>query len=539
MKLLRVWQQGVSNPPKTNSSIKSWYQLFFSLSAFRVQSLRVSETNIVAVIIVTAAAQSLLSFAYYFSRGLTVPQDSIPHLLVARRILDSLTPGFGQLGGSWLPLPYILMVPTIWNDFMYQTGLSGSIVSMISYVLLAVLVYKITRLLTEDTVAGLVSVSVLVIHPRVMYIQSTSSPELLLLLFAATGIYSLIKWSQVGNFKYLAIAALSVLFATMTEYEGWLFLLGMVAALVYICIRKRYDYAKTEAHFIFFMSLAGLGVLLFLFWSALIVDDPLSFIRTGHLIPLLWFGGTGPAFASWTTSAQVYWTAIVDTVGPVVLPLALLGMGYFFVHSRLKPDKFPPFILLVFIPLGVAKTHFSGAEGAAPYGLIMILSAAIFIGYLSSILRQTRLHWLPKAPLLAMVLLGVLVTAQEISLPQLSVRQAEADGPQDRGIASTSEWLRNNYDKGLVLMELSGNEGVVFGSRIPGNRHVYEGNFRIWESALADPVSNDIAWIYMRTTKGKEDQVWQRLHDQPGFLLCYYAAYQDEPHHVIYHRRTC
>jgi hypothetical protein len=124
MKLLREWQQGESKSPKTSSSIKSWYQLFFSLSASKMQLLRISETNIVSVIIVTTAAQSLVSFAYYFSRGLTVHQDSIPHLLVARRMLDSLTPGFGQLGGSWLPLPHVLMVPTIWNDFMYQTGLT-------------------------------------------------------------------------------------------------------------------------------------------------------------------------------------------------------------------------------------------------------------------------------------------------------------------------------------------------------------------------------------------------------------------------------
>ena len=410
---------------------------------------------------------------------------------------------------------------------------------MISYLLLAVLVYKITRLLTEDTVAGLVAVSVLAIHPMVVYMQSTLSPQLLLLLFIATGIYSLIKWSQVGSFKYLAITALSVLFATMTEYEGWAFLLGAVAALVYICIRKRFNYAKTEAHLIFFVSLVGLGVLLFLLWSALIVDDPFSFVKGEYLDPLLWVGGTGPALANWMASAKIFWTATVDTMGPVLLLLALLGVGYFFVHSRLKPDQFPPFILLVFVPLGVFKAHFSGAAGAVPYGLVMILSAAIFIGYLSSVLRQTRLHWLPKVPLLIMVLPGALLTAQDISVPTLNGRQAEADGPQDSGIASTSDWLRNNYDQGLVLMELSGNEGVVFGSRIPGNRHVYEGNFRVWESALADPVSNDITWIYMRATQGEQDQVWRRLHDREELLRCYYLAYQHEPHHVIYHRRAC
>ena len=45
---------------------------------------------------------------YYF-RGLTLSHyDAKAHLVVARRVLDSLTPEYSQIGAVWLPLPHLL-----------------------------------------------------------------------------------------------------------------------------------------------------------------------------------------------------------------------------------------------------------------------------------------------------------------------------------------------------------------------------------------------------------------------------------------------
>jgi hypothetical protein len=37
--------------------------------------------------------------------------DAHSHLLIARRVFDSLNPGLAQLGDVWLPLSHLLMVP--------------------------------------------------------------------------------------------------------------------------------------------------------------------------------------------------------------------------------------------------------------------------------------------------------------------------------------------------------------------------------------------------------------------------------------------
>ncbi len=39
--------------------------------------------------------------------------DAVAHLGIARRIVDTRYPGLAQLGGSWLPLPHLLMLPFV------------------------------------------------------------------------------------------------------------------------------------------------------------------------------------------------------------------------------------------------------------------------------------------------------------------------------------------------------------------------------------------------------------------------------------------
>ena len=78
---------------------------------------------------------SIAYFIYYFANGLGVAyNDARSHLDISRRVVENLTPGFAQLGSVWLPLPHLLATLTIWNDFMWHSGLAGAIQSMIAFV---------------------------------------------------------------------------------------------------------------------------------------------------------------------------------------------------------------------------------------------------------------------------------------------------------------------------------------------------------------------------------------------------------------------
>ncbi|PIR43808.1 hypothetical protein COV24_01030 [candidate division WWE3 bacterium CG10_big_fil_rev_8_21_14_0_10_32_10] len=49
---------------------------------------------------------SILSLIYFLSSNTNLAHyDAIARLNIARKIINSITPGFGQLGGIWLPLP--------------------------------------------------------------------------------------------------------------------------------------------------------------------------------------------------------------------------------------------------------------------------------------------------------------------------------------------------------------------------------------------------------------------------------------------------
>src|SRR5208282_262410 len=93
-----------------------------------------------------ASLASLFSFFYYFQHSdILLYGDAVAHINIARRVIDSQTPGLLQLGTVWLPLPHLLMVPFIFSTTMWQNGGGGSIPSMIAYVFGVVGIFRLVR----------------------------------------------------------------------------------------------------------------------------------------------------------------------------------------------------------------------------------------------------------------------------------------------------------------------------------------------------------------------------------------------------------
>ncbi len=91
------------------------------------------------------SAGGWLAALVYWQQGLTLSHyDAKGHLVVARRVFDSLTPGWLQLGAVWLPLPHLLNLLPVQIDAWYRTGASGIAISILS---MALLVYCSARLI--------------------------------------------------------------------------------------------------------------------------------------------------------------------------------------------------------------------------------------------------------------------------------------------------------------------------------------------------------------------------------------------------------
>ncbi|MFC1722357.1 hypothetical protein ACFL0C_01770, partial [Patescibacteria group bacterium] len=151
------------------------------------------ERNELKLVFLALITISVLSFLTFYKNGLGLAyNDARSHLNIGRRVVEGLKPGIAQLGSVWLPLPHVLMIPTIWNDFMWHSGLAGSLASMISFILTGLIIILYLRELKVGLLGRIVAVSAFAINLNVLYLQSTAMTELLILFTMTAGSYEML-----------------------------------------------------------------------------------------------------------------------------------------------------------------------------------------------------------------------------------------------------------------------------------------------------------------------------------------------------------
>lgn len=512
--------------------------------------------RILAGITLAAVLTSLAGYVYYSRRGVVLAYpDAVSHLLIARRVVASPTSGVAQLGGVWLPLPHLLALPLIDVSSLYQSGLAGSVVSMVSYVLTARYLYQIATSMASSRLAGAVAAGLFAFNLNALYLQSTAMTELLLLACIAAAIHHMQRWCRDGGWGQLAAASIATLLATLTRYEGWVLCAGLSAVVLDTALRRWRAYSRAESHFIFFGTVAFSGIAGWLLWNAIIFGNPLYWQSGAFAKPSLWVSAGEKAIGHPLVALRTYFIAMTDDIGLATLLLGLAGLVWYLARTRLRPQSTAPYVLLLFMPFYVYALYsgqrplhvpqISGNLYNVRFGLIMLLGTAVFAGYLVD---------------LASVLIGVVAPAigsrsGDRSRPALVVRGLAAAGvvasvlalggaatlregvafrasATERANVAAANWLRGHYDGGLVLMESFGNESVTFGSRIPTGEIIYEGSFRLWQPALRNPAGHRVRWVYLRRTAGNPDDTWRALHDSPQLTDNYALVYADRDRQI-------
>lgn len=475
---------------------------------------------------VGAAAISILAWLYFHNeRVILAYQDAISHMEIARRVVDSPTTGFGQLGGVWLPLPHLLMLPFIWINALYYSGLAGSLVSMTGFVVTSVLLYKIVLNLTGRPVAALAGALVFMTNPGVLYLQSTPMTELPMFACMVGMVYGLQRWIETEDYRYLFASGIAAVLGTLTRYEVWVLLMTAVALLVFIGWRKGYGRVKTEGLTIAFLFVGALGVTGWLTWNQVIFGNALNWQNGKYAKPSLWIGQGEHAVGHWLSAVQTYWYAVTDNLGWVTVAVVAGGLLILLVRRQLTMRALPALSLLVMFPFFVLALE----TGQRPlhvlqldsdlynvrFGLLMILPAAIFAGCIAGAAPHRRTVTLLAAGIVALT--GA-YSVSAFTRPQ--TRIAVLHEPlrwQQSGSTSEAQaaaFLHRNYEGGKILAQFFGNEALLFGARISLAADVYEGSYRQWTPALASPSSHDIKWIVMHLG-GNPDQVAFALQNSP------------------------
>ena len=159
---------------------------------------------------------------HYAGLDLTLSHyDAKGHLVVARRIADSLRPGWWQIGAVWLPLPHLLNAGPVQVDAWYRTGFSGVAMSVGCFALaVGTLVWLIHR--ATGSIAGAAAGAVvLASQPDVLYLQSTPMTEPLLMALTLGGVALTWRWAADGAEDPPTAAGVLLGLACLTRYEAW------------------------------------------------------------------------------------------------------------------------------------------------------------------------------------------------------------------------------------------------------------------------------------------------------------------------------
>lgn len=220
-----------------------------------------------------------------YSKGyLLLYGDAVAHLGIARRIIDAHYPGIGQLGGVWLPLPHLLMLPFIGNMQMWQTGFAAVPMSLLSFALSVAGVWRLGRRIMRPRWA-LVATAFYALNPNLLYLATTAMTEALFLcllvwtVVAATETVAALRAGKArGAGAGMVAAGVLVLGQVMTRYDGWI-----IGAVVWCWIAwelwRSGMMFRLRTPFVIFTLLCLAGPVFWFWYNAHYKGDWLDFMR--------------------------------------------------------------------------------------------------------------------------------------------------------------------------------------------------------------------------------------------------------------------
>lgn len=504
--------------------------LTFSLSKQRVQALSEwFERHTLFLLLLLLSVISVACYYYFYQNGLGLAyNDARSHLDIGRRVVEGLKPGLAQLGSVWLPLPHLLMVPTIWNDFMWHSGLSGALQSMLSFVATGYLIYRILEKLKVPTIGRLFGVLVFVLNLNILYLQSTAMTELLLIATMTATVYELINFHQNNSIFSLIKVAFWVMLSTLIRYDGW-FLLFQTTLLVvlHVWLQNKRSFKVAEGTFVLFCTLAGFGVFFWLLWNLAIFKDPFYFAfgpYSAHAQQTqLDEAGVLITKGNWPVSLLTYWYALAYNSGTLWVIFGLVGVIMLFLDKRISlPTRIastallaPLFFNIIALYLGHSVLFVQGLNGNTwfnvRYGIMMMPSIAVYLGYLFYRLKHLRV-----------VFLGIFLLVTFFSFGNYDAVTIDDGrvGSSQKNVTEVSGWLGENVknEEGFVLISAASHDAIIFSSGLPMIRFIHEGTGPYWKSATTSP-DRWARWIIMRTND-PNDQTY-KLIEQSGQLYKY------------------
>jgi hypothetical protein len=450
----------------------------------------------------------------YHQLGLTLSHyDARGHLIVARRVVDSITPGWQQIGAVWLPLPHLLNLLPVQIDVFYRTGASAVFFSVVSFAIAAAAIAGIVGTLTGSAIAAGVGAAVFALNPNVVYLSATPMTEPMLLALALLGVVLLIASVDDDSIRP-RVTGIVLALACLTRYEAWPITYVALAAAMWALWRK----GETLASGIRRIGVIGIyptvAILAFALFSRVVVGR--WFVSSDFFVPenkALGLPMVAIDEIAWGTR---------ELSGRLLVALAVAGSAALALTGLVSRARAAALIALA--PLAAAAVPWAAFIDGHPfrirYMVPLLAMEAIGVGSLVGLFRPFKGG---RYVLGAIATLVAVLELHPLDVKAPMVVEAQWDRVNYEPRREVTRCLKSRYN-GSSIMASMGSLGHYMQETSRDGFNVrdflHEGNGDIWLAALERPRAY-AGWLMIEEKAEGGDMLAKRAREHPEFLSGY------------------
>jgi len=444
--------------------------------------------------------------------------DAVAHMGIARRIFDSRNPGLSQLGGVWLPLPHLLILPFVQKMEWWHNGLAGAWPSLLCFIASVVGIFRLARRMMTPRWA-FAATFFYALNPNLLYLSTTAMTEpiflaeliwLTLLTMECTAAIRAAQHHVVA--RRLIFIALLIVASVYTRYDGWV--LGAAAwCIVTWCLAKnRAVWRKVAPSFVILTLLSIAAPLSWLAYNQHFYHDPLDFIRGPYSAAaiekktsppgshhyrgwhnpgwaLLFFTRTAQVDASvWETGFAVMIAAIAGLILAIrrrlAMPWLLLWLPLPFYVYAIAYGSVP-----IFIPQLWPHAYYNARYGME---LLPAFAVSMFLP-VEWVYRRWNQSQPLKARLLHPLVLSLIVlnTIDMMYFVPLVLKEGIVNSTTRIALETAIARELQSFPPGVpILMYNSDHVGALQDAEIPLKQTLNEDDYDSWKAALASPADH-------------------------------------------------
>jgi hypothetical protein len=484
---------------------------------------------------------------FFYSHGwLLWYGDAEAHLNAARRIVDSETPGYDQLGSVWLPLLHVLTLPFAAVDSLWRSGLAGSIAPAAGFVAGGAFLFAAVKRIFRSNAAAVAALGLVALNPNMLYLQSIPMTEGIFFGCLMALLYYSVRFRATQAWGAAAGAGVAACLGALTRYEGW-FLIPFAAAYFWwapqprrwatetwwAAARRRWTIA------LLFTALASLGPLYWLGHNWYLTGDPLDFYRGPYSAAAIQGGKPYPGHGDWDAAFYYYQSAVRLVAGPGLPLMALAGAVVALARRAFWPVTLlalpPAFYILnmhsgsipIFVPNLWPHSYYNTRYGLAALPLLALASAALVMAVPRNLRAVTAMlivaaggiHWV--------------VHPQPENWIAWAESRANSTGRR-AWMHQAADYLGPRYVPGSGIVSSAGDDffGIYREMGVPLSETFSVCNGLPFVAAEQRPE----LWLWQEWVVAKEGDAIERAARRAGYRRELRIVEKDEPVVDIYHR---